>query len=68
MDNNIDQWSCCSIKNKEEIRYFIQCGFGIMIMIFCMFKLISNNSNNEVYISLLSSTLGYFLPAPTMNR
>ena len=23
-----DQWTCCSVRNKEEIKYFIQCGFG----------------------------------------
>lgn len=64
MDN--DSWQCCSIKNKDEIKYFIQCGFGLLIIIFCMIMIIRDDTDKTVWISLLSSTFGLFLPTPTM--
>ncbi len=71
MDNvSNDEWACCSIKNKSEIKYFTQVFFGLLIMCFSMYQIIKNGTGKgqEVYISLLSSTLGYFLPSPSMNR
>ena len=65
MDN--DNWQCCSLKNKNEIKYFIQCGFGLMVISFSMYQIIRNDTDKNVWIGMLSTTFGLFLPAPTIR-
>lgn len=66
--NNINDWQCCSIKNKDEIKYFVQCGFGLIMIVFSMIMIIREDVDKTVWISLLSSVFGLFLPAPTMKQ
>lgn len=62
-----DQWTCCSIRNKEEIKYFIQCGFGLIVIGFSILQIVNQDVDRNVWVSLLSGTLGLFLPHPTMR-
>ena len=69
MENqDIEPWQCCSIKNKHEIRYFIQCAFGLITICFCMIMIVRNKGDITVWVSLLSSTVGLFFPQPSMTH
>ena len=65
-----DEWSgCCSRSNKEFVKYITQIGFGASVMIFSMIQISrSDVENKEIYFSLLSGTLGLFLPNPQMKN
>jgi len=63
-----DDWACCSLKNKDEIKFFVQVGFGLIVVAFSIFQIIQDDSDKNVWISLLSGTLGLFLPNPSMAK
>jgi hypothetical protein len=63
-----NEWEgCCSKTNKHFLKYIVQITMGSSIMIFSMFQIIRNADNTEIYFSLLSGTLGMFLPAPQIS-
>ena len=64
-----DEWSgCCSKSNKEFVKYITQIGFGASVMIFSMVQISRDDVlNKEIYFSLLSGTLGLFLPNPSIK-
>ena len=64
------QWSiCCSKSDSSAVKYMVQCGFASTVMIFSMYCIITAQENEDkaIYWSLLSSTLTYFLDAPTLD-
>jgi len=65
-----DEWSgCCSHSNKEFVKYITQIGFGAAVMIFSMIQISRPGvENKEIYFSLLSGTMGLFLPHPSMSK
>lgn len=65
--NDDDQWACCSIRNKDEVKYFTQVIFGLIIIGFSMFQIIKNGEDKQIFINILSTTFGLFLPAPTIR-
>jgi hypothetical protein len=63
-----EEWdTCCSKSNREFIKYITQVGFGVSVMVFSMIQIARDVGGNEIYFSLLSGTLGLFLPHPQMN-
>ena len=62
-----EEWQCFSIRNQHEVKYFMQCAFGLIVIIFCMYQIANSNDDKNVYFSLLSGTLGLFLPSPSMK-
>lgn len=61
-------WSgCCSKTNKDFLKYITQIGFGASVMIFSMAQIARGVDNQEIYFSLLSGTLGLFLPHPSLG-
>ena len=64
-----EEWSgCCSRSNKEFVKYITQIGFGASVMIFSMVQISrAEVESKEIYFSLLSGTLGLFLPHPQMK-
>jgi hypothetical protein len=63
-----EQWSgCCSRSNKEFVKYMTQIGFGASVIIFSMIQISRGVDNQEIYFSLLSGTMGLFLPHPQMK-
>ena len=63
------EWSgCCSKTNKEFIKYITQIGFGASVMIFSMAQIARGVESQEIYFSLLSGTMGLFLPHPSMSK
>ena len=65
-----DQWSvCCSKTDRHALKYFVQVGMGITVMVFAMASICVSEpeADNSVYFGLLSGTLGYFLEAPKLT-
>jgi hypothetical protein len=63
------EWKlCCSRSDKGFIKYVTQICFGASIMIFSMAQIArSDVENKEIYYSMLSGTVGLFLPHPTIK-
>jgi hypothetical protein len=62
------QWKlCCSNTSPEFMKFLVQVIFGAAICGFAMIMIATNKSggNNEIYFSMLSGTVGLFLPHPT---
>jgi hypothetical protein len=66
-----DEWSiCCSKTNSHALKYLIQVVMGGSVMIFSMAMIVTQDGDTHdkaIYYSLLSGTLGYFLPHPSLN-
>jgi hypothetical protein len=64
-----DEWTgCCSKTNKHFLKYLTQISMGSCVMIFSMVQIARGAQNPEIYFSLLSGTLGLFLPHPQINN
>ena len=63
------EWSmCCSGTSQDFVKYVTQIGFGASVMVFAMVQISrADVENKEIYFSMLSGTLGLFLPHPTMK-
>lgn len=64
------EWTiCCSHTNKHALKYLIQVTMGSCVMIFCMIMIVLDEEaeDKSIYYSLLSGTLGYFLPHPSLD-
>ena len=66
---NVWQASCIKLDRRCLI-FCNQVLFGLILTIFCMIKLTSDISTEEqmVYLSLLSTVTGIFLPSPSIKR
>ena len=64
-----EQWQgCCSKTNKHYLKYIVQICMGSGIIIFSMVQVIRDVPNQEIYFSLISGTMGYFMPNPTISQ
>ena len=60
-----DSWKCCCGEfTNEHVKYIVQIGFGGTVMLFSMVQIIRNEGDTTVYYSMLSGTMGLFLPSP----
>ena len=53
---------------KSEIVYFCQMSVVFIIIVTSIINLTLHDSKMELWISLLSSSIGYALPSPTLKR
>jgi hypothetical protein len=60
---------CCSHSSPAAIKFVIQVAFGATLCAFAMIMIATGKpgENNEIYFSMLSGTVGLFLPHPTLN-
>jgi hypothetical protein len=64
-----DTWRCCcGTFSNEHVKYLVQIAFGASIMLFSMVQIIRNDGDVTVYYSMLSGTMGLFLPSPGMKK
>ena len=52
---------------RSEIVFFTQIIIVYIVIITCIFNLSFHNGETELWVALLSSSLGYLLPAPYMK-
>ena len=53
---------------RSEIVYFCQMLLVYIIVVTSIVNLSMNNGITELWISLLSSAIGYALPSPSLNK
>lgn len=62
-------WRCCNQEVPSvEIVFFTQVIVVYIIILTCIVNLTLNIDPRDLWITLLSSCLGYILPAPTIQR
>jgi hypothetical protein len=66
---NIWQASCLKLDRRCLI-FVNQVMFGLLLTSFCMIQLSQDKSTEEkmVYLTMLSSTMGIFLPSPSLKK
>ena len=65
-----DTWrSCCLIANKSAMIFFSQLLFCLILVTFCISRLVTLKSceDTSIYISLLTFIIGLILPHPIVN-
>jgi hypothetical protein len=64
-----DEWvGCCSRTDKHLIKFIAQVAMGSCVIIFGMIQIIRDVENKNVYFSMISGTLGIFLPRPAIGN
>ena len=53
---------------RNEIVYFTQIILIYVIIGISLYQLTNNQSNTELWISLLSANIGYILPSPKIKK
>ena len=63
-----ERWGVMGSKlSKSEIVYFCPMIMVYVIIVTSIVNLSLQNGKNELWITLLSSTIGYALPSPTLK-
>lgn len=53
---------------KPEVVYFCQIFALYLVILVCLVNLCINDSQTELWSSLLSASIGYLLPNPSLKR
>jgi len=70
-------WKSCGgcVIDNRATQYFVQVGFGGIVVVWCLAKIWGteppsgcNGEDLTVYFTLLSGTLGYFFPSPSIKK
>ena len=63
-----DNWKICGYgMNKSQVVYFSQIILIYIIIITCIINLSLKNGDSNLWTALLSSCIGYILPAPKLK-
>lgn len=60
---------CCTTIPRSEVVFFVQVFVILILLLFCVYKLGCGKlscEENAVWVSLLSSVVGYILPNPSL--
>ena len=64
-----DNWKICGYgMNKSQVVYFSQIIIIYIIIITCIVNLSLKNGDSNLWTALLSSCIGYILPAPKLKE
>ena len=67
--SNTEKWHLLGARiPKAEIVYFCQMTIVYIIIITAIINLSLQNGSTELWISLLSSCIGYALPSPNLKK
>lgn len=53
---------------KQEVVYFSQILALYLVIFVCLINLSIGNDRNDIWISLLSASVGYLLPNPSLKQ
>jgi hypothetical protein len=59
--------SCCFEIDRNAVKFVTQVCFGASVIVFSMCQIARGVDNQEIYFSMLSGTLGLFLPHPNLK-
>ena len=64
-----NEWTgCCSKTDKHYLKFITQIAMGSSVMIFSMVQIARGADSPEIYFSMLSGTLGIFIPHPQIEK
>ena len=62
-------WSICGeVVPRDEVVFFAQTIILYVVIVVCLVNVSIGSENQSVFIGLLSSSLGYMLPNPTLGK
>lgn len=62
-------WTCCAKEvPATELVYLSQMITVFLVIVACIVNLSIQNEPHDLWVALLSSSLGYILPAPAMSK
>ena len=68
-EDSVNRWTFLGTElPKSEIVYFCQIAVVYIIIITAIVNLTINSDKTELWVSLLSSAIGYALPSPTLDK
>lgn len=66
---NIYRTCCSGTSDKRFLKHMSQIIFGFTISAFCCVQLVRvNKCDHDIYVSILSGILGFFIPSPFNKR
>ena len=69
MSEGSNNWNCVSGRvPRSEIVFVVQVLLIFTIVGFCLYNLTVGSEHKDLYISLLSSSIGYILPNPKLKK
>ena len=60
-------WVCGNELPRDEIVFFAQVIISYVVIVTCIINLSLRNGDSNLWTALLSCTLGYLLPAPSLQ-
>ena len=63
--------SCCITVDRRALQFFTQLFISLIIIILCIYNLVKypdNCNSNQVYMGLLTMTIGVYIPTPTLTK
>ena len=66
-ETNDWNFGCCRL-NKYCVQYFGQLGILSVCIAISLWKVSTSETNREFWASLLSGSVGYILPQPTLKK
>lgn len=61
-------WICGEAVPRDEVVFFTQTIILYVVILMCLINLSIGTEFHTVFVGLLSSSLGYMLPNPTLGR
>ena len=62
-------WSICGeVVPRDEVVFFAQTIILYVVIVVCLVNLSIGTENHSIFVGLLSSSLGYMLPNPTLGK
>ena len=66
-DTKDSQWKTCMGRlHIRFIQYVCQIVFSLIVLLFCMVKILRDDNDKQVYVTMLFSILSYHMPAPSL--
>lgn len=63
--------SCCLTVDRRALQFFTQLSISLIVISLCIYNLVqypNNCEGNQVYMGLLTMTIGVYIPSPTMIK
>lgn len=63
--------SCCLTVDRRALQFFTQLSISLIVISLCIYNLVQypdNCDSNQVYMGLLTMTIGVYIPAPSMIK
>lgn len=67
--NSIGGWTICGkMVPRAEVVYISQITIAFIVIIASLINLSINDENNNMWVALLSSSIGYIMPSPKIKK